>query len=526
MSADGREQERLTVAVARARRRFLLNQILREATVAATIALLGPILVLVIGQRRSTVPLLVLFAAAGLGVAGRRWWQRRPTAYQVAQVLDARLHTKDQVSTAVHFLDTSGPAALVQRQAALAVAEGANVEAVFPWSAPRSLYALGSVFLVASTLFAIRYFLEKPPRMEKALPTLLAQAFEDEADRSGRRKEGYIQEARQTGDDVGEAFPLTNQEEQNPNIRLQWPDVSSGGTREGPETKDSKEKGDKDSSRSDAEGGDQASSDPSSFGQDQPIQSYEDMLERDSKNGIAPTQAQHGQDNPKDQSGSSNGAENQNSSFLAKLKDAMSNMLSKLQQKSPGGPNQQASAGQSSQGGDDQQGQGDGKGTPGDAQAGGDQATEGEGAESASNQAGKQSGGNSDKAMKGSGGSKSMSGGAAGSEEGDKKTVEAEQLEAMGMLTDLYGRRAANVNGEFTVEAPAGKQSLRTPQTAKQGRHGDAGGEVNRDEIPLAYQAYVKEYFNKIRQNAKAPQPQEPLPPPAASPQPQQPPQP
>jgi hypothetical protein len=180
----------------------------------------------------------------------------------------------------------------------------------------------------------------------------------------------------------------------------------------------------------------------------------------------------------------------------------MSNMLSRLQQKG-GGQGQDQKAGDANQGGEEQQGQSEGNGNPGQAQPGGDQPGEGQGTESASNPAGGKSGTGDTKAPKGAGSSKSVGGDGAGSEEGQKKIVEAQQLEAMGLLTDLYGKRAQTVTGEFTVEAPAGKQSLRTPRMAKQGKHADAGGEVGRDEIPLAYQAYIKEYFSKVRQNSK-----------------------
>ena len=73
----------------------------------------------------------------------------------------------------------------------------------------------------------------------------------------------------------------------------------------------------------------------------------------------------------------------------------------------------------------------------------------------------------------------------------------------MGKLNDLYGQRAKTLTGEVTVEAQSGKQSLRTPQSQRTAQHADSGGEVSRDEIPLAYQPYVKEYFNKLREANK-----------------------
>jgi hypothetical protein len=35
------------------------------------------------------------------------------------------------------------------------------------------------------------------------------------------------------------------------------------------------------------------------------------------------------------------------------------------------------------------------------------------------------------------------------------------------------------------------------------GRHADLGGEINRDEIPLMYQQYIREYMSQVRRQAK-----------------------
>ena len=41
------------------------------------------------------------------------------------------------------------------------------------------------------------------------------------------------------------------------------------------------------------------------------------------------------------------------------------------------------------------------------------------------------------------------------------------------------------------------KAAARQPQ--KRAAHTEAGGEINRDEVPLAYQQYVQQYFEEIR---------------------------
>ena len=74
----------------------------------------------------------------------------------------------------------------------------------------------------------------------------------------------------------------------------------------------------------------------------------------------------------------------------------------------------------------------------------------------------------------------------------------------------LFGKRAQQISGEMTIEVPSGKQQLKTAYTDKQAAHSGVGSEVNRDEIPLAYQPYIQRYFEEVRKTpakAKAPAP-------------------
>jgi hypothetical protein len=56
----------------------------------------------------------------------------------------------------------------------------------------------------------------------------------------------------------------------------------------------------------------------------------------------------------------------------------------------------------------------------------------------------------------------------------------------------------------MTVEVPSGRQQLRTSYTRKRSTHGDTGGEIGRDEIPLMLQPYVQRYFDEIRKTPAA----------------------
>jgi hypothetical protein len=59
------------------------------------------------------------------------------------------------------------------------------------------------------------------------------------------------------------------------------------------------------------------------------------------------------------------------------------------------------------------------------------------------------------------------------------------------------------VTGDMTVENPSNKQQLKTEYSKRIGHHADLGGEINRDEIPLIYQQYVREYMEQVRKQSK-----------------------
>ena len=90
-----------------------------------------------------------------------------------------------------------------------------------------------------------------------------------------------------------------------------------------------------------------------------------------------------------------------------------------------------------------------------------------------------------------------------GRQDGAKELKEAQQQEAMGKLAEIIGKRSANLTGEVMVEVPNGKQQLQTKYSQKVGKHADMGGEINRDEVPLIYQQYVREYMEQVHKQAK-----------------------
>ena len=186
---------------------------------------------------------------------------------------------------------------------------------------------------------------------------------------------------------------------------------------------------------------------------------------------------------------------------MAKLREAMSNLLSKMHQQSGSGSQRQSNAGQNAQKpGNQRAGQRqNGAAGEGQPQNSGQESAETEGQQASTE--GK-SGQNSQ--AQGAGHSNDQQGAnqpgsGIGRQDGNKDTKLAEQAAAMGKISEIIGKRSANVTGEITVEVPSTQQHLQTPYTQSNATHADAGGEISRDEVPEILQQYVQQYFEQIR---------------------------
>jgi hypothetical protein len=187
---------------------------------------------------------------------------------------------------------------------------------------------------------------------------------------------------------------------------------------------------------------------------------------------------------------------------MSKMKDAFQNLLSKAkpQQNQQGsaqqGKDQKSAQGKSQQGSKQQNGK---DGQPQNGQQQGD-AQEGEDGQEAKN---------SENAQQGKGQGKSDSqqsskqpGSGIGSQDGDKAIRNAEQLAAMGKISEILGKRSATISGEATVEVQTTNQQLRTPYAQKGAQHTQGGAEISRDEVPVALQPYVQQYFEQVRKQS------------------------
>ena len=174
----------------------------------------------------------------------------------------------------------------------------------------------------------------------------------------------------------------------------------------------------------------------------------------------------------------------------------MQNLMSSLQQQ----PSQNASN-QNGKNGKSQQNEGKQQASKGEKKSGAQsedsqeqQAADGQEAQNAQGQATERA----DSAL-----NNKQPGSGAGSRDGSKDVKLAEQLAAMGKITELIGKRSQNVTGEATVDVQNTSQQLRTAYQERNAEHAQAGAEINRDEIPVALESYVAQYFERVRKQAK-----------------------
>jgi hypothetical protein len=191
---------------------------------------------------------------------------------------------------------------------------------------------------------------------------------------------------------------------------------------------------------------------------------------------------------------------------MSKMRDAMSNLLSKLKSQSQQGGQQQNAAGQKgSQQGQQQAMRQKGNPAPGqpkaDGRNGGEMQGDNQGDPSQNAQEGNGKSSQQSADRRGSPDAKS----GIGRENGDKDLANAEQMAAMGKISEILGRRSQNVSGDITVEVNSGRQQLRTAYSQKNAGHIEAAGEIHRDEVPLVLQAYVQQYFEQIRKSGPKP---------------------
>ena len=463
---------------------------------AASVAMAGVILILVLGSQLLDWRWPPLFAVATFVLAFYRTARRVPSPYRVAQIADERLALRDSLSTAVYFSqpDCGREVSELMRQGQLAESEriGAHVDpkAAVPLAAPRTLYVFAVLFLAAGALFTLRYLVESRLDLQKPLARILLDAwggpFEQRAELK-KKQAGKKPWEIPTGASVEDRDPQAQNklDEAPPSVldTVEDHDMSGEGMKD---AAGGKSKGKADSSEAEGErAGDEAEQSESAQGST----ASKDADQSGAKQGDA-------------SAGKQSNSSGENASLASKIKDAMQNLLASMRPQN-GGSNPQPQPGQNGGQQKSQQKAGDQKGSLGQAQKkGGEQSSDSQDgqssddADSGKSAEGKSNGKSSDQQASHNPGS------GIGRQDGAKDARLAEQLAAMGKISEIIGKRSANVTGEVTIEVNSSKQQLRTQYSDSAATHKEAGGEINRDEVPAAFQQYVQQYFEQVRKQA------------------------
>ncbi|MBV8817259.1 MAG: hypothetical protein JO022_02810 [Acidobacteriaceae bacterium] len=485
--------------IRRARLRYAFHLFFQQAIFAAAISLGGLILLLLLGTQVLNGYWLVGVFVAGLAAGLYRAKSRLLSPYELAQGLDQRLSLQDKISTAVYFRDHAGetrsPRTLIEKQRADAeqAARHVDLRTGLPFLVPKSLYAGSALALIAASIFVVRYGVTKSLDLHASLVQIAFEGLLGTPDAANAAKKSP---PKKDAGDRPKEDALNVDPWQSKALDAQGPPDNALNTVDTPDVNNPSL-------------GTEANSKANGTNQPDPIQQPGEANEEGDKSSAGEQSGDTASAANKDGSkpGKQPGAEQQeksgnsggeNSSLADKMRDALSNLMSKLKQQKPG-ENSKSSQQSQAQQGAQKQGAKDEKGSPqagkqSDAMSSPDQQGDQEGqssdkAASAQNKSGK----NSDKPPTQDGKS------GVGKEDGDKSTREAEQAAAMGKITEIIGKRAQNMTGEVMVEVASGKQQLKTQYSQHKATHADAGGEINRDEVPLAYQQFVQQYFEEIR---------------------------
>jgi hypothetical protein len=466
----------------RARRRTVRAVLLDQAVAAVGAAMAGAILLLFLGTQILDWYWLILLAAGSLVFGLYRTLRRIPSEYGLAQQVDLRLGLRDCLSTGYYFAGNGsngqGSAELRELVAVRAAELSRSIppESAVPARAPHYVYRTAALALVACLMFGIRYGVRgsldlRPPLMESVIDFFRPSRLGAQARKAAAQRAAKLPPQQGLSlDQENLAEPAAIDENAfapGDPIRAERRDVPARPDDEPIGASDEDSDGERASAGDGKQGDDRdGANQPGQKGQQKAKQPGED------------------------------------SSLLDKMRDAFQNMLAKLKIETktaesvqsasktgkPGGTQKQ-----SGEKGEASQDRAPGKGTPQPDQQGDQMAAGGENAQG--------QGSERNPERNPADGEKS----GIGKSDGNKDIRDAEQLAAMGKISELFGKRQANLTGEVLVEVSASKpQGLRTPYSERGASHAEAGGEIHRDEIPLIYQQYVQQYFDEVRKQTPA----------------------
>ncbi|HLK69740.1 MAG TPA: hypothetical protein VKU19_40200 [Bryobacteraceae bacterium] len=486
--------------VRRARRRLFGNELLAQGANAASAALVAFILLLLVGSQILNWQWILLIPVVAALIGFFRARARVPSPYLAAQIIDRRMELHDSLSTALYYSqedaarNVSPEVRALQYSDADRMAGSVDVRRAVPFTMPRTAYLMAVLVLVASSLFALRYGLTRSLDLKPPLATILGQSLDNQppAQRAANdrhlKQPDPVMEPDNSGDSAQDQDQKSGQQDEN---------QASNASEESAESKEAP--GDAKALNSDAKK--QSEEGEKSDGEQKDGQGEDHSAEGENPNGQKGDSKSDPKQDPNAKQDSQSSGDG--SSLMSKVKDAVQNLLSKMKpQQNQSNNQQQASNDQKGAQGKQQSGNKQQNGKDGQQQNGGQQADaqEGQASDEAQNQ--------QDSQGKGNGKSENQQpskqpGSGIGSQDGDKSIKQAEQLAAMGKISEIFGKRSANLTGEATLEVQNTSQQLRTQYAQRGVQHSQNGAQINRDEIPVALQSYVEQYFEQVRKQTK-----------------------
>ncbi len=483
---------RIVTIVRSAGRRRLWTLALDQLGFACVIVLAGAMALLVLGTEAVPPYWLAILAGIALCISAYRVHARRLSAYRIAQILDRRLQLQDSLSTAWYLLAQQDlertPAAAFQVHCAERIASEINPARAFPLTGRRSWQFAGALAIAAFGLFTLRYLVTRSLTLEHTIMPFQFVDIVERMENSLRPNNHGLKRGSVDGQGTPKPVPggLGQKIAQSPNA------VAPQGQKSGSPEELSGNSAAKEQTRSQAAKSDGANS------------STQSGDSRSGQNAAKRSSDQNGAQQTASKEDQQNGTNQKTSGLVDRMKDALSSLMAKLRPNADGQrssqQNQRSSQAQKS--GDEATA---GKQQDGNRQQGarneqsGQQASAEGAAEGATAEKTRASGRSSTESADRKTDS-AQSG--VGHQNGDKDIKDAEQLKAMGKLAEIIGKRSANLTGDVTIETSSGNQQLKTQYSGRVGQHADLGGEINRDQIPIAYRDYVREYMDLVRKQA------------------------
>ena len=486
---ESNHKSRVVELVARARRRYLGRLVTDQICVALTVGLGAVILLLFLGTDILNWYWPVAVLAVALAVTLVRLRGRVPSAYQLLQIVDRRLNLRDSLSTAYFFSETptdrpfSEPVRDAQRGEAEQLCEGVDLNLAFPFRFPAAGYSAMLMLAGAVTLLGLRYGLLHTLDLRPPVAKAVVEFFRPTKEVADLKKEQAPRRIEEPA-----VVPVDDKE------RSEAPatDTPSNTT----EILEAGKSTPSDTGEPLRDGQTQENAEGSTDGTDEQ-QGDADGQQRDEPSPPSKPGANENADEKRPPL-----PQQKESDLLRKMQDAFANLLAKLKIPPRAGEGSRVSDRGSEESGKSGRKEGQkGRELPAKADAEGTPTADPQGTRSmeAGQQAREGKGQGGDQLSNRPGQEQARSG--AGSKDGNKDLKEQEQLEAMGKLSEILGKRAENITGEVMIEVSSGDQRLRTEYSDTSATHRAAGDEIHRDEVPLVLQPYVQRYFEEVRKS-------------------------